>query len=42
MRTLTHNPFPAAIEEALSGEIVHDKVVSISEMKKAVKDFLHV
>ena len=42
VRTLTHNPFPAAIEEALSGEIVHDKVVSISEMKKAVKDFLHV
>ena len=42
VRALTDTPFPAAIEEALSGEILHDTVVAVSEMKQAVKNILHI
>lgn len=35
-------PFPAAIEEALHGEILHDTVVPVAGMKQAVKDKLGI
>lgn len=42
VRAITDTPFPAAIEEALAGEILHDTIVSVSEMKQAVKNILHI
>lgn len=42
VRAITATPFPAAIEEALCGETLHNTVVPVSEMKQAVKNILHI
>lgn len=42
LQTLTHTPFPKAIDEALNGTILHHTVVPVDEMKQAIKDKLGI